>query len=137
MLVFGVLSVFNHKIPNIIVSENGKNIAIYKNNSFIINQANRITDSWFERNGFQKPERAKFIDLTKPVYYQNLRIDFSGMATGKFDLIINNRQPCQADILCISHTDLKQKGTHIIYIDKKNLQIQTQKDLNRPWTIKK
>lgn len=136
MVVFGVFSVFNHKIPNIIVSENSKNIAIYKNDSFIINQVNRITDSWFERNGFPVPENPNFINIQKSVYYQNLHIDFTGMANGKFDLIINNHQPCQANILCISHTDLKQKGTHIIYIDKKNLQIQTQKDLNRPWSKK-
>ena len=135
--LLGILSVFYHQTPDIIISQNGKNVVLAQNTTFITNQkANfNLINNWFERNGLKAPENPNYINTSKPIVYKGLHIDFTGIASGNFDLIINNQLPCPKQTICIGKNELKQKGTHILFIKDKNIQIQTSadKNINRPW----
>ena len=137
-MLYSLLSICFHKIPDIIISENGKTIAVQKQSTLFFNkQSSKLEANWRTRNGLNK-DIGNYIQIKSNLFYKNFLINLSGQDDGIFDIIVNNHLPCKAKKMCISKEDLKKGGTHLLYIENKNIRIKTagNKNKNRIWNSK-
>ncbi|MBE6450044.1 MAG: ComEC family competence protein [Alphaproteobacteria bacterium] len=137
--IAGFSSVALHRIPDIIISQNAKLIAVNKGDSLLFStrRLNNVRQIWLRKNGLTN-QSASFLSSDSPIIFWNdLLVDTSGFANGTFDIVINNKQPCHARMLCVSEKDLKKNGTHLLYFNKDKITIKNaaQKDKNRAWSL--
>ena len=135
-MFFSISSIYFHKIPDLIISENGKTIAVQKEGTLFFNKkSEKLEAVWRTRNGLL-PNIERYAKIKSNLFYKNLLINLSGQDDAIFDIVVNNTLPCKAKKMCISKESLKNEGTHLLYIENENINIKTagNENKNRIWS---
>ena len=138
VILIGLLSIFTHTPPDIIIGQGGKLIAIRQGDTFAFNTLRKQKSTrlaWLESNGISPdilPPKINDVDLSN---IKGLKINLDGENKNDFDIVINSSGKCQARQLCLPRKKLWQEGVHAIYIKKNSIKIETAADgtFNRPW----
>ncbi len=135
-LIAGLLSIFTHTTPDIIIGQGGKLIAVRQENGFAFNslRKEKVTRAvWLESQGID-PQIIPDLIKGDLVQVKGLTVDLTGQ-TQNADIIINSKGKCKARKLCLPRAKLWKEGTHSLYITNGNIQVKTSADDTHhyPW----